>query len=51
VGSNVIFTLTASNAGPSAATGTNVTDVYQQAIRLLVTLLRQKHKLEQAFGQ
>jgi uncharacterized repeat protein (TIGR01451 family) len=27
VGSNVIFTLTASNAGPSAATGTNVTDV------------------------
>ncbi|MDI6051349.1 DUF11 domain-containing protein, partial [Flavobacterium sp. XS2P24] len=27
VGSNVIFTLTASNAGPSSATGTNVTDV------------------------
>jgi hypothetical protein len=52
MGSNVIFTLTASN-GPSAATGTNVTDTTSRLYALLVTLLQvQEHiQAEQAFGQ
>jgi hypothetical protein len=52
VGSNVIFTLTASNAGPRSHRH-QCNGCYQQVIRLLVTLLQvQEHiQAEQAFGQ